>query len=74
MDYTLMIQKAKSWLREKGRRAANGILPTTKKARVVRTLAFSGGGKGARTPDIQLAKLALSQLSYTPRELHEPSK
>ena len=28
-----------------------------------------GGGKGARTPDIQLAKLALSQLSYTPREL-----
>ena len=25
-----------------------------------------GGGKGARTPDIQLAKLALSQLSYTP--------
>ena len=25
-----------------------------------------GGGKGIRTPDIQLAKLALSQLSYAP--------
>ena len=25
-----------------------------------------GGGTGARTPDIQLAKLALYQLSYTP--------
>lgn len=25
-----------------------------------------GGGKGIRTPDIQLAKLALYQLSYTP--------
>ncbi len=24
------------------------------------------GGKGTRTPDIQLAKLALYQLSYTP--------
>ncbi len=27
---------------------------------------FVGGGKGIRTPDIQLAKLALYQLSYTP--------
>jgi hypothetical protein len=27
---------------------------------------FSGGGMGIRTPDIQLAKLALYQLSYTP--------
>ena len=26
-----------------------------------------GGGKEIRTPDIQLAKLALYQLSYTPR-------
>ena len=26
----------------------------------------SGGGKEIRTPDIQLAKLALYQLSYTP--------
>lgn len=26
----------------------------------------SGGGTGTRTPDIQLAKLALYQLSYTP--------
>ena len=25
-----------------------------------------GGGMGVRTPDIQLAKLALYQLSYTP--------
>ena len=27
---------------------------------------FYGGGMGIRTPDIQLAKLALYQLSYTP--------
>ena len=26
----------------------------------------AGGGMGIRTPDIQLAKLALYQLSYTP--------
>ena len=26
----------------------------------------NGGGKGIRTPDIQLAKLALYQLSYAP--------
>ena len=29
-------------------------------------LAKPGGGTGIRTPDIQLAKLALYQLSYTP--------
>ena len=28
--------------------------------------AFSFGGKGIRTPDFQLAKLALYQLSYAP--------
>ena len=28
--------------------------------------AFLHGGKGVRTPDIQLAKLALYQLSYAP--------
>jgi hypothetical protein len=28
--------------------------------------AFGTGGKGIRTPDIQLAKLALYQLSYAP--------
>jgi hypothetical protein len=27
------------------------------------------GGKGTRTPDIQLAKLALYQLSYAPVEI-----
>jgi hypothetical protein len=27
------------------------------------------GGKGTRTPDIQLAKLALYQLSYAPLEI-----
>jgi hypothetical protein len=27
------------------------------------------GGKGIRTPDFQLAKLALYQLSYAPKEL-----
>ena len=32
-----------------------------------------GGGGGNRTHDIQLAKLALSQLSYTPiRATHQP--
>jgi hypothetical protein len=30
------------------------------------SLASNGGGKGIRTPDIQLAKLALYQLSYAP--------
>ena len=29
----------------------------------------SNGGKGIRTPDFQLAKLALYQLSYAPGEL-----
>ena len=28
--------------------------------------AFGAGGKGIRTPDFQLAKLALYQLSYAP--------
>ena len=32
---------------------------------------FSYGGKGIRTPDIQLAKLALYQLSYAPAWLSE---
>ena len=32
---------------------------------------LASGGKGIRTPDIQLAKLALYQLSYTP-ESHAP--
>jgi hypothetical protein len=27
------------------------------------------GGKGIRTPDFQLAKLALYQLSYAPQEI-----
>jgi hypothetical protein len=30
--------------------------------------AFGAGGKGIRTPDFQLAKLALYQLSYAPAE------
>ncbi len=30
-------------------------------------LIATGGGKEVRTPDFQLAKLALYQLSYTPR-------
>jgi hypothetical protein len=29
-------------------------------------LGLDGGGMGNRTPDIQLAKLTLYQLSYTP--------
>src|SRR6266436_9860782 len=31
--------------------------------------AFGAGGKGIRTPDFQLAKLALYQLSYAPCKL-----
>jgi hypothetical protein len=34
---------------------------------------IAGGGKGIRTPDIQLAKLALYQLSYTPARESEKS-
>ena len=30
--------------------------------------AFEDGGKGIRTPDFQLAKLALYQLSYAPEK------
>jgi hypothetical protein len=30
--------------------------------------AFGFGGKGIRTPDFQLAKLALYQLSYAPEK------
>jgi hypothetical protein len=30
---------------------------------------MKSGGKEVRTPDIQLAKLALYQLSYTPKSL-----
>jgi hypothetical protein len=33
-----------------------------------------GGGMGIRTPDIQLAKLALYQLSYTPALGHSSKK
>ncbi len=34
--------------------------------RALKTESFRNGGRGIRTPDIQLAKLALYQLSYTP--------
>jgi hypothetical protein len=37
----------------------------TKSRRIVCSSCI-GGGEEDRTPDIQLAKLALSQLSYTP--------
>jgi hypothetical protein len=33
--------------------------------------AFGAGGKGIRTPDFQLAKLALYQLSYAPVRIAE---
>ena len=41
---------------------------------VIRSLLASLGGKGIRTPDIQLAKLALYQLSYAPGKLYYPGK
>lgn len=34
---------------------------------------FGAGGKGIRTPDFQLAKLALYQLSYAPARTAEVS-
>jgi hypothetical protein len=37
------------------------------------TTAAKTGGKGIRTPDIQLAKLALYQLSYAPEMELEPT-
>ena len=42
--------------------------PETEKAS---DLVFLGGGKGARTPGLRLAKPALSQLSYTPEGENE---
>ena len=46
------------------------ILPRGCQSAPFLTVAFTfkrgSGGKGTRTPDIQLAKLALYQLSYTP--------
>jgi hypothetical protein len=33
--------------------------------------AFGAGGKGIRTPDFQLAKLALYQLSYAPKRIFD---
>jgi hypothetical protein len=41
--------------------------------RVRISIMFFGGGRRVRTDDIQLAKLALSQLSYTPMDLFTPS-
>jgi hypothetical protein len=38
-----------------------------KKARILHAGFRIGGDKEARTPDIQLAKLALYQLSYVPK-------
>ena len=36
---------------------------------IIRSLHAAHGGKGSRTPDIQLAKLALYQLSYAPGKI-----
>lgn len=41
-------------------------------SQIVRSLHAAHGGKGIRTPDIQLAKLALYQLSYAPGEQIPP--
>ena len=43
-------------------------------SQILRSLLASLGGKGIRTPDIQLAKLALYQLSYAPGKLYYPGK
>ena len=40
--------------------------PPTPRLRPIAPKAFGAGGKGIRTPDFQLAKLALYQLSYAP--------
>jgi hypothetical protein len=41
---------------------------------VLRSLLAALGGKGIRTPDIQLAKLALYQLSYAPGKIYYPAR
>ena len=38
-------------------------------SQILRSLHAPHGGKGIRTPDIQLAKLALYQLSYAPGKI-----
>ena len=43
-------------------------------SQILRSLHAPHGGKGIRTPDIQLAKLALCQLSYAPGKLYYPGK
>ena len=43
-------------------------------SQILRSLHAPHGGKGIRTPDIQLAKLALYQLSYAPGKLYYPGK
>ena len=42
--------------------------PTARQSSLRRGRLAKTGGKGIRTPDIQLAKLALYQLSYAPAE------
>ncbi len=55
-------------LRENGDKGITLPLVHPKMCRIVYVClhAFSFGGKGIRTPDFQLAKLALYQLSYAP--------
>jgi len=50
------------------RRCSNQLSyrPNKEVRRQTVNLSEVGGGMGIRTPDIQLAKLALYQLSYTP--------
>ena len=43
-------------------------------SQILRSLHAPHGGKGIRTPDIQLAKLALYQLSYAPGKVYYPGK
>ena len=46
------------------------ILSLNSQLETLNSVAFGErGGKGTRTPDIQLAKLALYQLSYAPLRL-----
>ncbi len=46
---------------------SSAFVPQSRDSGATAPKAFGAGGKGIRTPDFQLAKLALYQLSYAPR-------
>jgi hypothetical protein len=57
-----------------GKGIGRGAAHPLQASQILRSLHAAHGGKGIRTPDIQLAKLALYQLSYAPGKLYYPGK